>query len=315
MKYKFYFLFATILSITSCNNNEISVTSESDNPLRYNEEVFSNTTITNNVVYGSSITLGGVTTPLLLDIYEPKEDTHTNRPLLVLAHGGSFIGGNKNDLSSFATYLAKSGYVVASISYRLLDSNSTDTNLKKVVINAVTDMKAAVRFFNKDKETINTYKINASNIFIGGYSAGAITALHYAYLNNEQELISIGGNTFLEYVNNQGGLEGISGNPNYSSTIKGVINISGALFKANFVNVGEPILYSIHGTNDNVIPYNQGVIGGTNLLVEGSGLIHPQATNSGIVNKLKTIQNGNHGAFISCAECMSETRAFLFRNL
>ena len=49
-------------------------------------------------------------------------------------------------------------------------------------------MKASVRFFTKDAATTNTYKINPNKIFIGGYSAGAITALHYGYVNNESEL-------------------------------------------------------------------------------------------------------------------------------
>ena len=72
--------------------------------------------------------------------------------LVVLAHGGSFISGDKSDLSETATFLAKAGYVVASINYRLLDVTPTQLAFKQVVINAVADMKAAVRYFNKDAE-------------------------------------------------------------------------------------------------------------------------------------------------------------------
>ncbi|MBL4905565.1 MAG: alpha/beta hydrolase [Flavobacteriaceae bacterium] len=309
------YLFSLLILLSCSEESDITVNNQTDSPERYNQQIFTNITITQNVQYGTNITLAGINVDLFMDIYEPENDTEINRPLIVLAHGGSFTSGDKTGLDEFASFLAKSGYVVASINYRLLDINYSELALKQAVVNAISDMKAAVRFFKKDNITTDSYKIDPSNIFIGGASAGAITALHYAYLNSDTELITIGGNNFLDYVNSHGGLDGNSGNANYSSDIKGIINISGGLFKATFVNAGEPILFSVHGTSDPIVPYNQGAVNFSNVIIEGSGLIHPVATSVGIQNQLITIENGGHNAFLTCSECQSETRAFIFLNL
>ena len=59
---------------------------------------------------------------LQVDIYQPEGDLIEKRPLLILAHGGSFIAGVRTNPSmvSLAEKFSKKGYVVASISYRLM---------------------------------------------------------------------------------------------------------------------------------------------------------------------------------------------------
>lgn len=306
------FLSLVLFTLLSCTESDINYINQSDNQQRYNSQIFETITISENVRYGANVSLGGATTGLFMDIYQPANDVEINRPLILLAHGGSYTSGDKSDLSELATFLAKAGYVVASINYRLLDIPPTQLAFKQVVLNAVVDMKAAVRFFNKDIAEEDVYKIDASNIFIGGYSAGAITALHYAYVNNEIELSSIGGNTFVSYINSKGGLEGMSGNETYSSAVKGVINISGAIFHSNLMNSNEPSLYSIHGTEDQIVPYFQGNVNNTGIITDGSGILHPYATSIGLSSQLKTIENGKHDAFLSCNSCYTEIRTYLF---
>ena len=312
---KTFLLSISLFVFLSCTESEINYTNQSDNLQRYDSQIFETITITKDIRYGANVTLSGNTLGLTMDVYQPENDTEINRPLIVLAHGGSFISGDKSDLSETATFLAKAGYVVASINYRLLDVTPTQLAFKQVVINAAADMKAAVRYFNKDVATTNTYKIDSNNIFIGGYSAGAITALHYAYVNNNSELTTIGGTTFVDYVNSKGGLEGGSGNDTYSSSVKGVINISGALFNTNFINSNEPSLYSIHGTDDVVVPFLNGDINSTGILTDGSGVLHPYAVSIGLNSTLKTITNGKHDAFLNCNSCAVEIRSFLFSQL
>ena len=309
---KLSLLFISLFLLLSCSDSEINYVNQSENQQRYNSQIFETITIDKDVRYGTNITLGGTAIGLSMDVYQPENDTEINRPLIVLAHGGSFVTGNKTDLAETATFLAKAGYVVASINYRLLDVTPTQLAFKQVVINAVVDMKAAVRFFNKDLNTANVYKIDSNKIFIGGYSAGAITALHYAYVNTNAELTTIGGSSFVDYVNSKGGLNGGSGNAGYSSSVKGVINISGALFNKNFMNTHEPSLYSIHGTEDTVVPYLNGNLNSTGILTDGSGELHTYATFIGLNSQLKTIENGKHDAFINCNSCAVEIRTFLF---
>lgn len=125
----------------------------------------------------------------------PKADTGTNRPLLILMHGGNFLGGSKSgsDVLQFSKDFSKMGYVVASIDYRVGMTNFPFPGPDSVdaagsVIRAVHDGKAAVRYFKKDVATnSNHYRIDTAKIFFLGVSAGAISALHMAYMNNISE--------------------------------------------------------------------------------------------------------------------------------
>lgn len=303
------------LLLVSCKKEEIEIPDEGMGTIRYNSLIATDAQITHNVHYGRSTTQGGVQQDLQMDIYQPKGDTETSRPLIILAHGGGFFRGDKTDMSELATYMARSGYVVASISYRLIDVEPNESVMLKSVMDAVFDMKAAVRFLREDAGNANTYGIDASKVFVGGYSAGAFTGLHYAYISSEAEVSSIGGSALVNYVNDNGGLEGSSGNPGISSTVTGVINIAGALKTTTLINAGEPILFSVHGTNDEVVPYLEGISDNSGVTTQGSGLIHPVLKQLGISNQLRTISGGDHGAFYECNDCQSELRAFIFSHL
>ncbi|WP_301401578.1 alpha/beta hydrolase [Polaribacter huanghezhanensis] len=312
---KIFLLSISLMTLLSCTESEINYINQAENQQRYDSQIFETITISKDVRYGANVTLGGATTGLSMDIYQPANDTEINKPLVVLAHGGSYLSGDKSDFTELATFLAKAGYVVASINYRLLDITPTQLAFKQVAINSVADMKAAVRYFTKDAATNNVYRIDASKVFIGGYSAGAITALHYAYVHTNTELTSIGGSSFVDYVNSKGGLEGMSGNESFPSVVKAVINISGALFSSSFINSNEPNLYSTHGTDDAVVPYLQGDVNHTGIIADGSGILHPYATSIGLSSELNTIQNGKHDAFLSCTSCLVEIRTFLYSQL
>ncbi|MFM7662685.1 MAG: carboxylesterase family protein, partial [Bacteroidota bacterium] len=150
---------------------------------RYATDVFANYTTTSDIVYGQNTSWNGASTTLKLDIYQPTGDTETNRPLIIWVHGGSFIAGSKTDgdMVAFSQKFTKKGYVCASIDYRLGFFPFDSANAVKAVVRAVQDLRAAVRFFYKDKQTTDTYKIDTNNIYVGGSSAGAITSLHLAY--------------------------------------------------------------------------------------------------------------------------------------
>ena len=64
---------------------------------RYASDTFTNVTVTSSVVYGSNIKANGAAQTLLMDIYQPTGDVETNRPLIIWAHGGSFISGSSTN--------------------------------------------------------------------------------------------------------------------------------------------------------------------------------------------------------------------------
>lgn len=65
---------------------------------RYIDNVFDSVTVTSDVVYGQNLTILPVllgqppaVEDLLFDIYEPKNDSLTDRPVIILIHTGSFL--------------------------------------------------------------------------------------------------------------------------------------------------------------------------------------------------------------------------------
>lgn len=307
------FIFVSLFAL-SCEDNSNPGPNNQDND-RYKRQVYPRIEISRDIIYGNNISQGGNHTELRLDFYEPLSDTARFRPLLVLAHGGGFVSGEKEELVELATFLASSGYAVASIQYRLIDVPLTETSLKQGILEAVFDMKAAIRFFRKDAQSTNLYKIDLSNIFIGGYSAGAFLSLHYAYMNTEAEINQAGGTALVNYLNARGGIEGDSGHPGFSSEVKGVINLAGALIAADFVDRGEPRLFSIHGVEDTVVPFLEGESDGSGLITQGSGLIHPRAQQLGLINQLKAREGVGHDVLDACGDCLTDLRSFLYENL
>ena len=263
-----------------------------------------------DIPYGRNVTQSGVEEDLLMDIYYPKEGDQ-KRPLVILAHGGYFLFGDKESFATECKELAAEGFVAVSINYRLIDVENTDEVSKIAVIDAVNDMKAAVRYFYKSAQEQNPYLVDTNNIVIGGYSAGAITALHYAYANTAKDAFEMGGELFLSYLEENGGIEGNSGNAGYSTKVKGVVNIAGSLFSASFVDANEPPLFSVHGNADDIVPFESGTTGDTGVMTEGSKLIHQRANAVGLQNRLIEVEGGDHSAFYFCNNCRDELKSFI----
>lgn len=230
---------------------------------------------------------------LLADIYEPKNDSATLRPLIILAHGGSFIGGKKEQVAPFCTGLVKKGYVTASIQYRLvpLKKAGESNNILRELVRAINDMKAAVRFFRQSAANGNPYKIDADKIFVGGVSAGAITALHVGLLD-ENDKIS---DELAKLIIEEGGFEGNTGsaeNKKFSSKVSGVINFSGSILDENWIDKLDAPVFSYHGGADLVVSISYRKIG--NLELFGSESIKRKADEVGLYNLLVKVPEGGH---------------------
>ena len=259
-----------------------------------------------SVVYSETYDWSPSNPGLEMDIYTPSNDIVNNRPLLIFAHGGVYIEGDKNSntMVTLCEEFAKRGYVTASIQYRLtnlqslLSSNSYNI-FSQTVVNSISDMKSAVRYFRKDvAENNNTFGINPDLIFVGGYSAGAVTAAHLSVID-EGEVPD----EFLPFFDESGGIEGNSGNFGFSSEVSGAILLAGAINTTNFLDENDPPIVSVHSTDDNTIDYEcASPLGnlGISLLdlpvLCGSGKIHDELDNIGIINDLYTFSFGGHSA-------------------
>lgn len=300
---KLYFL---LLSIFVINANSQTCT-------RYYSDVFSTVTTSANIQFGSNAAWNGSgTTNLLLDFYEPTGDVATTRPLIIFAHGGSFLGGTRTDADQVAlcNAFAKKGYITASIDYRTGFFPFDSARIVPALVRAYHDMKAAIRFFYKDARTANLYKVDTTHIFIGGSSAGAITALHVAYLNEQCEMEPYMSTSAISAL---GGIEGNSGNPGYSSKIHGVINICGALGKYWWMKTGDVPLCSLHGTADATVIYGQGKAnpGFQTLYLDGSRMLYAGTQISNVPHKFYTWYGAGHVPYGSNAAYMDSTISFV----
>jgi poly(3-hydroxybutyrate) depolymerase len=237
-------LLCTLITTAQCDGN------------RYRNLLFSELSVTSDIVYGSNDDLNGVNQELLMDVYEPTGDALTNRPLVVMCHGGFFLSGDKAapDVVPLCEDLAKMGYVVASINYRMgvpvqLD---VDNTFAQAVMRAVQDLNAAIRWFRHDVDMSgNTFGIDSENIYTFGTSAGGFMVLQQAYMDDD-EIPS-----FLDTSapGLTGGVEGNSGNQGYSSAIKGLVSHCGAMGDNAWIDADEQTPACLfHGSADNTVP-------------------------------------------------------------
>ncbi len=259
---------------------------------RYLQDVFTSANV-NTTNFGSFVTSTGFYSDLMVDIYQPKGDSIKKRPLLIFAFGGGFVFGTRADLAELCQAYARKGYVTASIDYRLyaLSNGTPDSNsIAPVIVQAQQDMRAAVRFFKKDAATANKYGIDTMNIVVGGVSAGAITAMNVGYLSDTTTNIAPWLKTI---VKAQGGIEGNSGNPGYTSNVKGVVSMSGGLYQKEWINKNSVPFAAYHGTADDVVPYGYGV-NVYKFYTQGDKTCSDYAKTLGISAILLTVPGGGH---------------------
>ena len=283
---------------------------------RYEDEIFDNIYITSGVYYGTNINeglFGSSNEDLYLDVYEPYGDDLEDRPVVIFMFGGSFVGGSRtsSDIVELCTRYAKRGYVAVAIDYRLtldLILFANETTAYKAAAKGIHDLKGAIRFLRMNDELYNDFRIDTDRIYAGGVSAGGISAVNAAYLNLESEVPS-----FIEdWMNDNGGLEGNSGNPGYDSNFHGIINLCGAVGQTEWIVENDLPIVNVHGTNDDVVPYGDGLITlfGLNMEVAGSGAIHDRMIELENNSSLLTWQGVGHTPFISSSSYMDETIEF-----
>lgn len=292
---RFYVLFILLL---------LATTASSQCGQRYKNQIFDSVTITQDVVY---TTANG--TPLKMDIYEPTGDIEQQRPVIIMAHGGSFIAGTKTQDSVVTKYcfnFAKRGYVCASIDYRLgtvLQMLDT-TSVMDVVIKCISDGKAAIRFFRKDAATTNLYRINPNMIIVGGNSAGAVLYMQAVYIDSLNEAPLDYRNVMLQ----NGGLEGNSGNDGYSSQAQALINLAGGINVPELVGPGNTPSFNAQGDADVTIAYNCGYAhnGLINVRLCGLGAIEHLYEQHAIPHYTKIYPGATHTPWQSNGGMMAE---------
>lgn len=294
MKLQYYLLLATLIFVAILTPLSINA----QNALgcdgkRYLQDVFTDTTHAKGVEFGRNLA-SSLGASLLMDVVEPKGDVLTKRPLIILAFGGGFVSGARNEqyMLDLCKTFAKKGYVCATIDYRLYDfAKGFPDSLKisSTVIQAIQDMKASIRYFKKNASLTNAYRIDTANIILGGVSAGAITAMHTAEMDSTDNIP-----TWLRnIVKAEGGFEGNAGNPGYSSAVKGALSLSGGLYQKEYIDKDDVPFMAYHGTADVVVPFGYG-LNVYRFNMDGDSSCNTYARSLGIKSNLVTVKGGGH---------------------
>lgn len=293
---------------------------------RYKSKLFTYDSVM-NIVYGSNVT-ASTSSPqnLLLDIYLPANDTFSKRPLIFFTHGGSFLFGTKSDgdVVKLCKEFAQRGYVCVSQDYRLGIENFDAIGAARAVWRAMQDGRAAVRYM---KANASTYKIDTNMIIYGGSSAGAFTALHVAFLDESQEVLSSidtsaytgSGSTGL------GNFKGTTNNLPNTSNVHAVINLCGAIGDTSWIQEKDkkiPVI-GMHGPADRTVPYGTAIIKLLNtiplLKVEGSATIRKKLNAVNHPNYFHTYCGQDHVPYAGTADWqrawMDTTINFIAKNL
>lgn len=274
---------------------------------RYLDPVFDEVDVLIDETYGGNVdVLQQSFIELKTDVYMPADDTLTDRPVILLAHTGSFIPriingaatGFKDDsvIVEIANRLAHSGYVVFPFTYRqgwlptATDDNTRKGTLLQAAYRGIQDTRTLVRYVRRSvAEFGNPYGVNPEKIAVWGVGTGGYLSFGAATLDkfSEVELPKFFNTATLQpYVDTAtfGNLEGtswgthpLSGDtlnvPNhvgYSSDIQMAINMGGALGDISWVDGDEesPIV-GFHCPTDAFAPYFSGpvIVPGPNFVV------------------------------------------------
>lgn len=112
---------------------------------------------------------------LTLDFYSSTKTG--KKPCIIIIHGGSWAGGDSKQLPELNSELAKSGYHIAAINYRLAP--------KTLYPGTTEDVRTALNFL---RQNATTFSIDTNNFVLLGRSAGGQIALSAAYNLNDPGL-------------------------------------------------------------------------------------------------------------------------------
>ena len=120
-------------------------------------------TVTENVAYRTDV---GPST--VLDVAQPLFGPQTNRPAILIIHGGGWSAGSKNDMvyRTLMIDYAMKGYVVCNMNYRLVQEAPLPA--------CIEDVQAAVRWMKSNAQKLG---IDPQRIGTYGHSAGGHLSL------------------------------------------------------------------------------------------------------------------------------------------
>ena len=254
-------------------------------------------------------------TDLKLDLYLPQNRT-TPVPTLLLFHGGGWVAGQKeNNMFQLLPYLSL-GWAVVNVEYRLARNSLAPA--------AVEDCRCALRWTASHAKQ---YNLDPAKIVLTGGSAGGHLALITGMLPANT--------TFDRRCSTNDSIRWNSGTEpqvNVAAIVNwfGITDVADLLEGANakhyaiewfgsmnnrkelaqqvspitYVRSGLPPIITIHGDEDDIVPYSQAV------------RLHAALDKAAVPNKLITVHRAKHGGFNrqTLIDSFGQIREFLMKN-
>lgn len=238
---------------------------------------------------------------LTLDLYEPDDRSNSPHPLLLMLHGGAFYVGDKSDSACvlLCRHFASLGYIAASVNYRM-GFQVSKSDIERTGYMAVQDAHAAVRYL---LAADTAHRINPSQLFVAGTSAGSITALNLVYMTNDTRPASSFRKKNRKRFPDLGDIDASGNSHKADFHFCAIANMWGALTDLDMMKDSRTPILSIHGDADQLVPYDQGYPFadvsrqlGKRLfgMMYGSASIHRYAQRHGIRSQLVTIPGAGH---------------------
>jgi dipeptidyl aminopeptidase/acylaminoacyl peptidase len=200
-----------------------------------------------NVSYGTHVRNS-------LDVYLPEQrDAKTS--VILLVHGGSWLGGDKSAFTDLAKSWRDKGYAAVTMNYRL--TNTPENNIHPAQVN---DIAKAIGYISSKAAE---WKISSDKFGLMGVSAGGHLALLYTYKydssNKVKTVISMAGPTDFTPTSNLSAtqiqiVQFLIGTPYLSNPSAYAEASPISHVKAN----SKPTLL-FHGKLDVVVPFQQSV--------------------------------------------------------
>ncbi|MBR7044826.1 MAG: alpha/beta hydrolase [Lachnospiraceae bacterium] len=246
-----YFLTAVLLAVSAVLGfmvYQLEMEKSARERDQYTKEKLEHCTYELNVTYAESES--GLCTMDV--IWDERAGT---APLVVLLHGGAWIGGEKEEVRSMQLALAADGYTIANVNYDLAPNVT--------IVQQEAQIEAALQYL---MDNAAHYKINTSKVVLAGFSAGAHLAVLTAQLMTEKEsdikiscCIDICGPTALRYYVQNVDNEVSQMFLNHPEIIGGeesnnVLNEIQRIDPASHVSENMPPVLIVQGAADPIVP-------------------------------------------------------------
>ncbi|MDQ3929392.1 MAG: alpha/beta hydrolase, partial [Chloroflexota bacterium] len=237
-----------------------------------------------NVAY---CTAGGEA--LKLDLFLPARGGGP-APVVVFIHGGSWVGGDKFEVGLAGNELARKGYAVASINYRLGPKHKWPAQIEDAKC-AVRYLRASARQYNLDPNRVAAWGSSAGGhlaalLGLTDASAGFDNSGQYLDQSSRvQAVVDMFGPTDLNAFDpdkfSKGVGQAVFGVTRDRPEARELLRRASPLtYAGNAANV--PFLI-LHGDKDSLVPLNQ------------SQALHERLTSAGARSELIVVRNAEHG--------------------